>query len=216
MKRRSFLKLGGAAAAALVAGCDTSMDNLSISGGEKELFKISLAQWSLHKRLYGQEEPKLDNLDFAATARKYDIEAVEYVNQFFKDKARDENYLAEMKKRASDNGVKSLLIMCDGEGNLGDPDAAKRKQPFCLSVSFKAPHNPQSPDSDFDDVYADTVWDEPENYDEKGGYSVAVFCYRLWFLTSHSLFFQSRQPYHLNTISNPQPWEAFPTSSPST
>ena len=92
------------------------------------MFKISLAQWSLHKRLYGREEPKLDNLDFAATARKYDIDAVEYVNQFFKDKARDESYLAEMKKRAADNGVKSILIMCDGEGNLGDPDSAKRKE----------------------------------------------------------------------------------------
>jgi L-ribulose-5-phosphate 3-epimerase len=33
-----------------------------------------------------------------------------------------------MKKRAADNGVKSVLIMCDGEGNLGDPDAERRAQ----------------------------------------------------------------------------------------
>jgi len=42
------------------------------------------------------------------------------------DKAKDTKYLVRMKKRAKDNGVKSLLIMCDGEGNLGDPDAKRR------------------------------------------------------------------------------------------
>ena len=50
------------------------------------------------------------------------------MNQFFKDKAKDAAYLAEMKKRAADVGVKSLLIMIDGEGNLGDPNPDKRKQ----------------------------------------------------------------------------------------
>jgi len=96
--------------------------------GQKEPFKISLAQWSLHRRLRGQQEPKLDNLDFAKETRSFGIEAVEYVNQFFMDKAKDTKYLAEMKKRAKDNGVKSLLIMCDREGNLGDPDSKGRTQ----------------------------------------------------------------------------------------
>jgi len=90
------------------------------------LFKISLAQWSLHRALFGKQ---LDNLDFTRTARQdYGIEAVEYVNQFFKDKAKDPRYLGEMKKRARDYGVRSELIMCDGEGALGDPDPAKRKK----------------------------------------------------------------------------------------
>ena len=89
-------------------------------------FKISLAQWSWHRRLRGQQQPKMDNLDFAANARKFGIKAVEYVNQFFMDKAEDTAYLAEMKKRAKDNGVESVLIMCDGEGNLGDPDSQRR------------------------------------------------------------------------------------------
>ncbi|RMF24150.1 MAG: sugar phosphate isomerase/epimerase [Bacteroidetes bacterium] len=82
-------------------------------------FKISLAQWSLHKTLFAGE---LDNLDFAATARGYGLDAVEYVNQFFKDKAQDRAYLGEMKKRADDNGVRSLLIMVDGEGGLAELD----------------------------------------------------------------------------------------------
>jgi L-ribulose-5-phosphate 3-epimerase len=124
MKRRTFLGLSAGAAGGLcLAGCE-SLD--SMLGGSKVPFKISLAQWSWHRRLRGQQQPKMDNLDFAMNARLFGVEAVEYVNQFFKDKANDTEYLAEMKKRAEDHGVKSVLIMCDGEGNLGDPDSQQR------------------------------------------------------------------------------------------
>jgi sugar phosphate isomerase/epimerase len=124
MNRRRFLTLGAGTVGGLtLAGC-TGFD--AILPGKKTPFKISLAQWSLHRRLFGQAEPKLDNLDFAKEAKDFGFDAVEYVNQFFKDKAKDTEYLAEMKKRAADNGVKSLLIMCDGEGNLGDPDTNRR------------------------------------------------------------------------------------------
>lgn len=88
-------------------------------------FKISLAQWSLHRTL---EAGKLDPLDFAHVAKNdYGIDAIEYVNTFYKGKAKDEGYLRDLKKRADDLGVRSLLIMCDGEGNLGDADGAKRQ-----------------------------------------------------------------------------------------
>jgi L-ribulose-5-phosphate 3-epimerase len=88
------------------------------------LFKISLAQWSLHRTLRAKE---IDHIDFARVAKRdFGIEAIEYVNSFFKDKARDAAYLAEMNKRAADEGVTQYLIMCDGEGRLGDPDAALR------------------------------------------------------------------------------------------
>jgi sugar phosphate isomerase/epimerase len=124
MDRRTFLAVGAGAVGGLcLNGC-----SLPKGEGSKAPFKISLAEWSLHRRLRGEQQPKLDNLDFAATAHSFEIEAVEYVNQFFMDKAKDEKYLAEMKKRAKDNGVKGLLIMCDGEGALGDADSAKRKQ----------------------------------------------------------------------------------------
>jgi sugar phosphate isomerase/epimerase len=88
------------------------------------LFAISLAEWSLHRMLFAG---KLDNLDFPRTAkREYGIDAVEYVNQFFKDRAKDFDYLGELLKRASDEGVKNLLVMCDGLGSLGDPDSVAR------------------------------------------------------------------------------------------
>ena len=89
-------------------------------------YKLSLAEWSLHRTLRGG---KLDHLDFARTTKRdYGIEAVEYVNQFFMDKAQDQDYLREMKTRAEGEGVESRLIMCDGEGRLGDPDEAARQQ----------------------------------------------------------------------------------------
>lgn len=89
------------------------------------LFKISLAQWSLNRALFGG---KLDHLDFPKAAKEeFGIEAVEYVNQFWKKKG-DAEYTRDLRKRCDDAGVKSLLIMCDGEGALGDPDEMKRKQ----------------------------------------------------------------------------------------
>jgi sugar phosphate isomerase/epimerase len=126
MNRRKFLRMGTAAAAGLGFGVRGLCSNRIASEPAKD-FKISLAEWSLHQALFGRTEPKMDNLDFPRAAREdYGIEAVEYVNQFFKDKAKDEKYLADLKKRCSDHGVRSVLIMCDGEGALGDADEAKR------------------------------------------------------------------------------------------
>lgn len=119
--RRDFLIQSASIAAGLsVLGLSTQA-----RAADEPLFKISLAQWSLHNTIF---QKKLDNLDFAKTAkREFGIEAIEYVNQFFKDKAKDQSYLTEMKQRAADEGVKSLLIMIDGEGALGDANEAKRK-----------------------------------------------------------------------------------------
>ena len=86
-------------------------------------FTISLAQWSLHRAL---QKGTLDHLDFPKTAKQdYGIDAVEYVNSFFKKKG-DAAYNAELHKRCTDLGVTSVLIMCDGEGALGDADETKR------------------------------------------------------------------------------------------
>ena len=89
-----------------------------------KLFKISLAEWSLHRTL---QSGKIDHLDFCKVAKNdFGLDAVEYVNSFFFDKAQDQSYLKEMKQRADDLGVKSLLIMCDNEGSLGNPDPIAR------------------------------------------------------------------------------------------
>ena len=61
------------------------------------------------------------------TREAWDIGGVEYVNTFFKDKATDKAYLAELKKRADDHGVVSLLIMIDNEGHLGPAETSELK-----------------------------------------------------------------------------------------
>ncbi|MCV6606260.1 MAG: sugar phosphate isomerase/epimerase, partial [Porticoccaceae bacterium] len=118
-------------------------------------FKISLAQWSLHRTLFGathssahlrslppakiaellRSNPsyllrgKLDPLDFPVYARQqFGIDAVEYVNSFYLGRGRDQKYLTELKRRADGEGVRSVLIMCDLEGDLGDPDPQQRQQ----------------------------------------------------------------------------------------
>ncbi len=123
LKRRDFLKFGASIAGGLAA---TGLRGSLLSDIKKPMaFKISLAEWSLHRALQSKE---IDHLDFYSVAKKeFDISAVEYVNTFFFNKAKDATYLKEMKTRADDLGVKNLLIMCDSEGNLGDPDDSKRK-----------------------------------------------------------------------------------------
>ena len=134
--RRDLLRGATAAAAALGLGPSAAGWQSGAKQGLKELgyvepdllqtplFRISLAQWSLHRALRAGE---MTNLDFPARAkREFGIEAVEYVNQFFMDKARDEAYLSELDQRCQDAGVKSLLIMCDGEGELDHADDGER------------------------------------------------------------------------------------------
>jgi L-ribulose-5-phosphate 3-epimerase len=95
-----------------------------MTAAPEPIFKISLAQWSLHR---GLKDGTIDHLDFAAIAnREFDIQAIEFVNSFFKDKARDSAYLKEMNLRAADSGVYQNLIMIDGEGALGHPDETER------------------------------------------------------------------------------------------
>lgn len=124
--RRDFVKTAGAAGLGLAFGAAPAGRLLANPVAKEPLFKISLAEWSLHRTLF---DGKLDHLDFSKVAKNdYGIEAVEYVNQFFKDKAKDQKYLADLKQRGDDLGVTHVLIMIDGEGALGDPDEKARKQ----------------------------------------------------------------------------------------
>jgi sugar phosphate isomerase/epimerase len=89
-----------------------------------QTFKISLAEWSLHRTL---GKGTITNMDFPRIAKEtYGLDAVEYVSTFFKGKGEDQEYLSNLKKECEKYGVKSLLIMVDGEGNLADTSAAAR------------------------------------------------------------------------------------------
>ena len=104
----------------------------SCSASGKLFFSISLAQWSLHKSMkrwtvQGYTDAELDPLDFPVIARKqFGIDGVEYVNTFYFEKINDKAYRSELKNRCAGEGVNSVLIMVDSEGNLGDPVEEKR------------------------------------------------------------------------------------------
>jgi L-ribulose-5-phosphate 3-epimerase len=127
MHRREFLRQAAAAAALTVLPRLPRLDAHAPApeaGAPPQPFRISLAEWSLEKSLRAK---KLDNLDFPRVARKdLGIEIVEYVDQFFRDKAEDAAYIAELRKRCEDEGVRSGLIMVDTAGRLAAADAAER------------------------------------------------------------------------------------------
>jgi sugar phosphate isomerase/epimerase len=139
--RRRFVQNSALAAAGAAALGPAGV----LAADKSPLFKVSLAEWSLHRTLFKKE---LTNLDFPhQAAKEYGINAVEYVNQFFKDKAKDQKYLAELKTRASDEGVKNVLIMIDDEGQLGDPNeaartkAVERHYPWVEAAKFLGCHS---------------------------------------------------------------------------
>lgn len=122
VNRRDLLKTASALGTSWALGAWHAP--LALADSEKPMFKISLAQWSLHRAL---NKGTVKHLDFAKIAKEeYGIDGVEYVDQFFAAKAKDMDYLGDMKKRAADHGVQSVLIMIDTAGPLGEPDEAKR------------------------------------------------------------------------------------------
>jgi sugar phosphate isomerase/epimerase len=123
--RRTFLTRA-AGFGALAAISPTLRASGDEAAKKPPAFQISLAEWSYHRAL---QAGTLDHRDFAKIAKQvHHVEAVEYVNSFFKDKARDLPYLKDLRSRADDLGVRILLIMCDGEGELGHADDAERAQ----------------------------------------------------------------------------------------
>lgn len=120
MQRREAIKT------TLAAGAVTfSLPSVASGlGGLSKPNPISLAQWSLHREL---GSGSLKAIDFPTVTRtRYGLAGCEYVNSFYRGKEENQAFLIDLRKRANDNGVTSVLIMIDGEGRLGDPNAAKR------------------------------------------------------------------------------------------
>jgi L-ribulose-5-phosphate 3-epimerase len=143
ISRRGFLQASGLIGAGVLF---PGMINLAPEGSE-ELFKLSLAEWSVNKLIFGKAREKdwlafnrmlrnnfaeiekqasMTNLQFPAYARNLGFDAVEYVNTCFFDKAKNPVYLTELKNICRQEEVKSLLIMCDNEGMVGHPEKKDR------------------------------------------------------------------------------------------
>jgi sugar phosphate isomerase/epimerase len=115
--RREFLYVS-AAASAVVLG------NLQ-AAARPDKDDISLAAWSINRSFFIGKKWK--NLDLPKIAREvFDINGLEFVNQFFENPVQ--GYLNQLKRNGNDHGVKFVLIMVDGEGDLAAADKKERMQ----------------------------------------------------------------------------------------
>lgn len=84
---------------------------------------LSLAAWSLHRAFFAGE---IDQLGMVRTAGEIGFTGFEMVNTFFP--SPQARYLQKLTETADETGVRLLLIMCDGEGDMAAADRAERMQ----------------------------------------------------------------------------------------
>jgi len=136
MKRRTFIQnsltvgLGATALGSYALNNEQASFLTSPYPMAGPFFKLSLAQWSLHKAI---QSGKLNPYDFAAKASELGFEGIEYVNQLYADVMKTKNKSAALKKfiatsnaKAKEHAVENVLIMIDGEGDLAVRSTRKR------------------------------------------------------------------------------------------
>lgn len=120
--RRDFIRQAAMGAAGL--GLAATLPEFLHAGTTKEpFFKLAISQFSFASQFWTKQ---LDPLNFAAKAKELGINGLDYCSMFFADKAKDQQFLSDLKKRAADAGSYNLRIMVDGEGILGDLNEATR------------------------------------------------------------------------------------------
>ncbi|WP_394747788.1 sugar phosphate isomerase/epimerase family protein [Spongiimicrobium salis] len=145
MKRRQFIqngsKFGLAVSLMGTYACkdekkkekETSENDTTMEKVAAPFFKLSLAQWSIHRMI---REEGLDPYTFAEKAKAWGFEGLEYVSQLYNPELSDANYseeamaafVAKSNAEAEKHGMKNLLIMIDGQGDLAAADAGERKK----------------------------------------------------------------------------------------
>lgn len=96
-------------------------------------FDLSLAQWSMHKMIL---EDGVDPYSFAEKSKEWGFTGLEYVSQLYNPELSDANYseeamaafVAKSNAEAEKHGMKNILIMIDGQGNLAADDEAERNE----------------------------------------------------------------------------------------
>ncbi len=146
MKRRTFVYQSALTATALssigITACNSNTKQVTEQAVKKVVetvevfkpfFKLSLAQWSLHRNIF---DGKLSPFAFASKAKELGFDGLEYVSGLYKKEYEEaESPLKAIKditKKLNTNaavaGLENLLIMIDGEGDLGSSDKAIRKE----------------------------------------------------------------------------------------
>ena len=91
-------------------------------------FKISLAQWSLHKAVFnGTQDP----IDFAEKASELGFEGIEYVSTLYKKKVEEmglDSLIGVLNEKSKEFKVRNVLIMIDGEGSLASTNEEERNR----------------------------------------------------------------------------------------
>lgn len=116
----------------VLVGCkeSTAKPDTALLGNEEPevFFKLSLAQWSLHRAI---QNDHLDPMDFAEKAKGMGFDGIEYVSGLYLKKIESmgmEALQEALKAKSEAHGVENVLIMVDGEGNLAASDENERDQ----------------------------------------------------------------------------------------
>ena len=91
--------------------------------------KISLAQWSLHRAI--KINQTLSPFDFSLKAREMGFDAIEYVSSLYWNELKTKPIKKVTKtllNNSKDHGIKNLLIMVDGEGDLASNSKNNRQK----------------------------------------------------------------------------------------
>ena len=148
MKRRKFISYSSQAGMAVslfgVYACkqakkETETENtemateMEATTTPETFFKLSLAQWSIHKMI---REDGVDPYSFAEKAKNWGFSGLEYVSQLYHPELEAAGYSDEAMQQFIDrsneearkHGVENVLIMIDREGDLATSDAEARNQ----------------------------------------------------------------------------------------
>ena len=127
MKRKEFIKLASTSALGI-----SSLGYMSLQKPKELFFKLSLAQWSLHKNIkYGDMDP----YEFAQVAKSFNFSGIEYVTALYDNvmKVRDGDmskaitfWARKNKKLAEINDIKNVLIMIDEIEGLAEENKLRR------------------------------------------------------------------------------------------
>jgi len=91
-------------------------------------FKLSLAQWSLHKYVIDE---KGSPFNFASQAKSMGFDGLEYVSQLYTNEIEKHGFdtvIDSLITLSKKHDINNVLIMVDHEGDLADPDEAKRDE----------------------------------------------------------------------------------------
>jgi sugar phosphate isomerase/epimerase len=145
MKRRNFIRSSAKAGMAVsffgAYACKENkkgvIENSSatdvIEKVTEPFFKLSLAQWSIHKMI---KDDKVDPYTFAEKAKNWGFTGLEYVSQLYNPELSDADYsdeamaafVSKSNAEAKKHGMDNVLIMIDGQGNLAVNDEEERNE----------------------------------------------------------------------------------------